>query len=106
MPCYVLGHHFAYTIRRMAYCYRAYIVWSVRLLDTLMSCAKTAEPIWMLFGVGTEGARNHLLKKEPRSPGERVKLGDDVAHATVIVATRLCWHTMHTDARTLVGYTV
>ena len=31
----------------------AVVAWSVCLLDTLVKCAKTAEPIGLSFGVGT-----------------------------------------------------
>ena len=58
----------------MAYRYRCSVVClSVSLLDTTMSCAKTAEPIEMPFGLRTQvDPRNHLLDEgfdPPRGRG-------------------------------------
>jgi len=41
---------------------------SVCVLNTSLSCAKTAEPIYMPFVVVLWGSRNHVLCEEPDLP--------------------------------------
>ena len=67
----------------MAYCYRFSVVCmsvclSVCLLDTITSCAKTAEPIDMPFAVRTRvGPELGLsIRWDQELPGERAILGD------------------------------
>ena len=55
------------------------VAWSVCLLDTSVSTAKTAEPIKMPFGSWTwVGLRNHELGGSPDSPGETAISGGHV----------------------------
>jgi len=50
---------------------------SVCLLDTTMSCAKTAEPIEKTSGLSTRvGQRNHVLGVDPDPPGDGAIWGD------------------------------
>ena len=45
------------------------------LLDTLVNCAKTAEPIGVPFEAGTWGPRNHVLDGGPNLPRVRGSFG-------------------------------
>ena len=61
------------------------VAWSVGLSVTLVSPAKTAELIEMLFGLRTQvGPRNHVLDGGPDPPMERGNLeGERASHCKV-----------------------
>jgi len=58
------------------------VAWSVGLSVTLVSPAKTAELIEMLFGLRTQmGPRNYVLDGGPDPPMEGAILGERGAHS-------------------------
>jgi len=61
------------------------VAWSVSLSDTLVSPAKTAEPIKMPFGLRTQvGPRKHVLDRDPDPPWEGAILrGKGASHCKV-----------------------
>ena len=60
----------------------------VCLLFTVMSCAKTAKPVEMLFGMwACVGPRNHVLGPDP--PRERGNLGHLSAYCEVYGMSRM-----------------
>jgi len=68
----MLHHHTAHV--DAAYCYRL-VAWSVGLSLTVVSCAKTAEPTEMPFGLWAwMGPQNHILDGGSDSPWEEAML--------------------------------
>ena len=95
MYAIIIRPHPSYTHEMLAIasCYRCSVV-CLYLLNTLVSLAKTAEPIKMPFGTGTSGVQGSMYYMGPSSPtGKGALLGVYLGMPAVDIkySTRKCY---------------